>query len=104
MSSFEYNDLFLNCQETGKYHMFIFDIVNSQKMTPIYRKIAQEKMIKLMKKIYGTISNIEKLTNKKILVFEDDFVSYDSDKTYKGFGIQFQQRQFIIYMKNIKKN
>ena len=31
MSYEEYNDLFLKCQDIGKYHVFTFDIVDSKK-------------------------------------------------------------------------
>lgn len=31
MSYEEYNDMFLKCQDTGKYHVFTFDIVGSKK-------------------------------------------------------------------------
>ena len=47
MSTHEYNDLFLKCQETGIYHVFIFDIEGSKKMSPTVRQIAQYKLIKL---------------------------------------------------------
>lgn len=33
MSTFEYNDLYLKCQNTGKYHVFVFDIISSKKIT-----------------------------------------------------------------------
>ncbi len=88
MSTFEYNDLYLKCQNTGKYHMFIFDIVNSKNMDNISRQQAQIKMIELMNKIYETIEQIEKTTSKKILVFDSDFVSFKSNLPYKGFGFK----------------
>lgn len=94
MSSFEYNDLYLKCQENGIYHMFVFDIVNSKKMSVPYRNESQTKMIKLMNKMYKTIKNIEKSSNKKILVFEKDFVSFNSNKNYKGFGMK--QEPFLL--------
>ena len=94
MSTFEYNDLYLKCQNTGIYHMFVFDMIGSKKMTFTYRKEAQEKMIELMLRIYKTIKNIEINENKKILVFEEDFVSYESNLPYKGFG--FKQEPFIF--------
>ena len=31
MSANEYHDLYLKCQSTGKYHMFLFDMVGSKK-------------------------------------------------------------------------
>ena len=74
--------------------MFVFDMINSKQMPANKRQIAEEKMIKLMKKIYEAIKNIEIKTNRKILVFEDDFVSYESGKSYKGFG--FKQEPFLF--------
>lgn len=94
MSTFEYNDLYLKCQDTGKYHMFVFDIIGSKNMTFAYRNEAQNKMIDLMNKIYETIQSTEKNTNKKILVFDDDFVTYKSNLPYKGFG--FKQEPFLF--------
>ena len=94
MSSIEYNDLFLLSQETGKYHMFTFDIVGSKKMDKETRTKAQYKMIKLMKSIYQLLTEIQEKTKKQILVFEEDFVPYDSCISFKGFGMK--QEPFII--------
>lgn len=55
------------------------------------RKEAQYKMLKIMTKIYKTHEKIEETTNKKILVFEENFVSY---KNYKGFGLK--QKPFLF--------
>ena len=36
MSTFEYNDLYLKCQDTDIYHMFVFDMIGSKKnVSPI---------------------------------------------------------------------
>lgn len=94
MSTFEYNDLYLKCQSTGMYHMFIFDIVNSKNMTYYYRKEAQRKMIKLMTKIYKAIEKIEKCNNRQILVFDKEFVAFESQRNYKGFGLK--QEPFLF--------
>lgn len=94
MSTFEYNDLFLLCQQTGKYHMFTFDIVNSMEMDNMSRKIAQEKTIKLMKSMYQAIFEIQEKTGRQILVFEDDFVSFDSNLPLVGFGMK--REPFLI--------
>ena len=48
MSTHEYNDLYLKCQDNGIYHMFVFDIINSKKMSSKNRYEAQIKMIELM--------------------------------------------------------
>ena len=110
MSTIEYNDLYLNCQDTGQYHMFVFDIIDSKKMPYHYRCEAQNKMIVLMNMIYEKIQEIERINNKKILVFEDDFVTYKSGITHKGFG--FKQEPFLfgdtfgftIYRNTLEKN
>ena len=94
MSTFEYNDLYLKCQDTGKYHMFVFDIVGSKKMTIQKRIDAQDKMLKLMKRMYKTLEKIQETTNKKILVFEDDFISFKIDKPMQKFG--FKQEPFLL--------
>ena len=94
MATSEYHDLFLKCQDTGIYHMFCFDIVNSKKMKFDDRREATDKMILLMNSIYNSIVEIEKAKNKKILVFDDDFVSYGSGILYKGFG--FKQEPFLF--------
>lgn len=110
MSTFEYNDLYLKCQDTGKYHMFVFDIVESKKMSKEERVIAQSKMIKLMTRIYKTIEKIQETTNRKILVFEEDFVTYESGKDFKGFGLKIEPFLFAdtfgftIYRDSLDKN
>ena len=94
MSTFEYNDLYLKCQDTGIYHIFTFDMIGSKNMPSSYRREAQTKMNKLMTRMYKTIERIEETTNKKILVFDNDFVTYKSQKNYKGFG--FKQEPFLF--------
>lgn len=94
MSTYEYNDLFIKCQGTGKYHVFTFDIEDSRKMDNKTRNDAQVKLIKLMKCIYTMIKDIEKKSGKNILVFEDDFVSFDSGLSTKGFGLK--QEPFLF--------
>lgn len=94
MSTEEYNDLFLKCQNKGKYHMFVFDMIGSKNMTRQYRYEAQDKMVKLMDRMYKTIEQIQESTNRKILVFDDDFVTFKSGLPYKGFG--FKQEPFLF--------
>ena len=53
MSTYEYNDLFIKCQETGKYHVFTFDIEGSKSMN---NKTRYEAQIKLSNEIYATIT------------------------------------------------
>ena len=94
MSTFDYNDLYLLCQDTGKYHMFLFDIINSRNMPSLKRQEAQVKMTKLMTRIYKIIEKIQESTGRQILVFDDDFVTYKSRLPYKGWG--FKQEPFIF--------
>ena len=93
MSTFEYNDLFLLAQNTGKYHVFTFDIVGSKKMTPEIRRIAQVKSIQLIKGIYDVLRELEEKLGRKILVFEERFVSLDEPLPYE-FGLK--QEPFVI--------
>lgn len=90
MSTFEYNDLFLKCQSTGLYHVFTFDIKNSRMIDN--RQEVQEKLIQMILNMYKRIQEKEQQENKKILVFEEDFVSLG--KQTKGFGLK--QEPFII--------
>lgn len=92
MATYEYNDLFLKCQNTGKYHVFTFDIVGSRNMDKRTRLDAHYKSIKMITMIYDEIRRIEDITSKKILVFEDDFVHMD--EKYEGFG--FKKEPFIF--------
>lgn len=94
MSTFEYNDLFLLAQDTGKYHMFTFDIIESKKMDNDTRRIAQDKLIKLMKSMYALIQEIQVKTGKQILVFEEGFVTFEDGAPRDGFG--FKQEPFVI--------
>ena len=90
MSSFEYNDLFLKCQNTGLYHIFTFDIKNSKTIDNRYE--IQEKLIQMILNIYKQIQLKEQEENKKILVFEEGFVKL-GEKT-NCFGLK--QEPFII--------
>ena len=92
MSTHEYNDLFLKCQETGKYHLFTFDIKDSKKMSKKERLEAQYKLIELILMMYRMIQEKEKIENKKILVFEKDFVKL-GDTKLNVFG--YKQEPFI---------
>lgn len=90
MSTLEYNDLFLKCQETGMYHVFGFDIKDSKSLENRYE--VQEKLIQMILNIHKRIQEKEQQENKKILVFENDFVSM-GEKT-NGFGLK--QEPFIV--------
>lgn len=93
MSTSEYNDLFLKCQDTGKYHVFTFDIAGSKKMSKAVRCLAQYKLIKLILLIYSEIREIEMNENKNILVFESDFTKLGEDRK-NVFG--YKQEPFLF--------
>lgn len=88
MSTYEYNDLFINCQDTGKYHMFVFDIENSKQMDDQTRMQAQYQIIDLSLTMYKKLQEKEKEENRQILVFEKDFNHFWEEKKYKGFGVK----------------
>lgn len=68
MSYSEYNDMFIKCQNSGKFHIFTFDIVNSQNLDNNIRNKAQKELIMLSKLLYEEIQKIEKKNNIKILL------------------------------------
>jgi hypothetical protein len=63
-------------------------------MNSVERYEAQIKIINLMINIYEMIEEIETKINKKILVFEKDFVTYKSNSSPKGFGLK--QEPFLL--------
>ena len=87
MSTFEYNDLFLRCQETGIYHVFTFDVKNSKKINSSDREQLQYKLIELILTMYKMLQKKEK---KKILVFEEDFSHLEDNKKTNGFGLKIE--------------
>lgn len=90
MSAYEYNDLFLKCQQTGLYHMFTFDIKNSKSIeNGNWRMISQ---FRLILNIYRRIKEKEVLENKKILVFEEDFCHLGEGRNSE-FG--FKEEPFV---------
>ena len=92
MSTFEYNDLFLKCQQTGKYHVFTFDIVDSKKMSFKTRYDAQFKIAELILMVYKIIEKKQLEENKKILVFEEEFTKLGEERK-NVFG--YKQEPFI---------
>jgi len=90
MSYEEYNDMFLKCQDTGKYHVFTFDIVGSKNMDDKTRYEAQLLLFELAGLIYLKLKSIESRTKKRILIYEDSFCNmFDSNtKSHSGFGIR----------------
>lgn len=92
MSTFEYYDMFRERQDKGKYHMFVFDIVNSKKMDLQTRINATYQMEKLMLNMYNTIKLIEEKENKKILITGiDNIVHYEErQKRDRNFGLLYE--------------
>ena len=92
MSSFEYTDMFIESQDKGKYHMFVFDIVGSKKLDFETRRKSQIQMEELMNKIYNEIKQIEDLSQTKILVMDiDGIVTYEEQqKVMYKFGMLFE--------------
>lgn len=76
MSYSEYNDMFIKCQNSGKYHIFTFDIVDSKNMDIPIRYKAQKELIMLSNLLYEEIRKIEKKNNIKILL---DLKELDSE-------------------------
>ena len=93
MSTFEYNDLFLKCQETGLYHMFVFDIVDSKKLDPKQANWRMISQIRLILNMYRRLQEKELLENKKILVFEEEFTHLGEERK-NCFG--FKQEPFVL--------
>lgn len=111
MSSYEYYDMFRERQDKGKYHMFVFDIVNSQKMDVQARTNATYQMEKLMLNMYNTIKRVEEKEKKKILITGiDNIVHYDErHKNNKKFGLLYEPFLFAdsfgitIYRNSLSK-
>lgn len=110
MATEEYIDLFVKSQKNGLFHMFTFDIVDSKKMSKEIRCTAQEKMEKLMLKIYEEIEKIEKVYNKKILIKTDEIKNYhDRYKVSSKSGMLYEpflfgdMFGFTIYRDSLNK-
>lgn len=88
MSYEEYNDMFLKCQDTGKYHVFTFDIVGSKKMDDRIREIARQKLLKFITLFYNKLYRKGIDENKKILISKSNygFLGNVSD----GFGMKVE--------------
>lgn len=111
MSTYEYTDMFIERQDKGNYHMFVFDIVGSKQMDKKTRLDASIKMIELMNKIYSELKQIEKSSQTKILVTNiDGIVPYEERyKVDKKFGMLFEPWifgdtfGFTIYRNSLSK-
>lgn len=91
MSTYEYNDLFLKCQDTAPYHVFTFDIKNSRKIMDGEVKI---KSLKLISMIYKAIQKKEKEENKKILFFGEGYTTLEEVVRPNCFG--YKQEPFML--------
>lgn len=100
MSNIEYIDLYIKAQETGIYHMYTFDIVNSKEMPREFRQDAQEKMVILMERFYKEIERIEQYFNKKILVKEETINTFNNLPEPFLYGDTFG---FTIYRDSLDK-
>jgi len=92
MSTFEYNDLFLKCQQTGIYHVFTFDIKDSKKMCMKKRYDAQFQIAELILMVYKKLEKKQFEENRQILVFEDEFTKL-GEYRLNVFG--YKQEPFI---------
>lgn len=101
MSNIEYIDLYIKAQETGIYHMYTFDIVNSKQMPREVRQDAQEKMVILMERFYKEIENLEKHYHKTILVKEDEINKFNNLPEPFLYGDTFG---FTIYRDSLDKD
>lgn len=64
MSYSEYEDLFIKCQNTAPYNMFLYDVVNSR--NELDNK-SRNKILELLFNVYERIQKIEKEEKRKIL-------------------------------------
>lgn len=96
MSTEEYDDLFNKCQDdpNAKYHMFTFDIVESKKLSVLKLITAETDLKNIIIDTYTELEKIEKENNKKILVFEKDFMYLDEKKRFTNFG--YKQEPFVF--------
>ena len=65
MSSYEYNNMFLKCHKTAPYHVFVFDMKYSKKMSDMTRKISRIKLLKFITLMYNKIYRKELEENRK---------------------------------------
>ena len=85
-----YVDLFLKCQESGKYRIFTFDIKNSQQMNNEKRYIAQKQIFSLIDNIYNDLKKIEETQDKKILLNEEGYTHFKEQNKNSGFAFKYE--------------
>lgn len=85
-----YNNLFLNCQTTGKYRVFTFDIKNSKKMDKRSRYIGQYELITLAERIYSDIKELEKVLKRKILLNEEGYGHFFDTSVQNDFAFKYE--------------
>jgi len=88
MSYEEYNDMFLKCQDIGKYHVFTFDIVGSKKMDDRTREIARQKLLKFITLFYNKLYRKGIEENKEILISKSNYAFLGG--VYDGFGMKVE--------------
>lgn len=67
MSYKEYNDLYEKAKITGKYHMFIIDVVKSRRLGKIKRREVQHKLVNAFTNIYNDLKELEEKLGRPIL-------------------------------------
>ena len=82
-----YIDLFLKCQEKGKYRIFTFDIKNSKQMKNRY--LAQLQIFSLIDNIYSDLKQLEIKLDRKILLDEEGYTHY-TQKNNVGFAYKYE--------------
>lgn len=85
-----YIDLFLKCQEYGKYKIFTFDIKDSKHMNSNDRNIAQKQILNLIDNIYSDIKKLEVTLNKQILLKEEDYTHFKVKNKNSGFAFKYE--------------
>lgn len=113
MSSIEYIDLFIKAQNNmdANFHMFTFDIVGSKNLSTEELLEAEGLLQKIIIETYNIIYKKEQIDNKKILVYDKDFVRNDNIVTFipHEFGLKIEPFKlgdmvgFTIYKNSLSK-
>ena len=89
MSYSEYKSLFDRCQEYAPYHLFVYDMINSRKVSDMRKR--ESDIARLIFAVYEEIENVERQTNKRILHRSKD-LKYCKLKNKDGmFSIQYPE-------------
>jgi len=89
--SHDYEDLYIKAQnnDKAKYHIFTFDLVGSKAINKI-DPVAENRLQDIIIELYLLIASIERMENRKILVFEDGFIHGWDLKRTKEFGLKYE--------------